>query len=138
MISNNGNEQVKITHSLCIPRVNSYVSKEDIINRFNELDIGNVSKVDIINKKNENGTTFYSAFVHINWNNSELSNYIINRVTEGKDVKIIYDGFLFWKVYLNKSTKIRNYNYGKKCDAKNCDGKNCDAKQWERNSKILF
>jgi hypothetical protein len=133
MISNNGNEQVKITHSLCIPRVNSYVGKEDIINRFNELDIGNVSKVDMINKKNENGTTFYSAFVHINWNNSELSNYIINRVTEGKDVKIIYDGFLFWKVYLNKSTKTRNYNYGK-----SCDGKNCDAKQWERNSKILF
>jgi hypothetical protein len=112
--------------------------KIDIINRFNELDIGNVIKVDMINKKNENGTTFYSAFVHINWNNSELSNYILNRVTECKDVKIIYDGFLFWKVYLNKSTKIRNYNYGKSCDGKKCDGKNCDAKQWERNSKILF
>ncbi len=107
--------------SLCIPRINRNINKNDIIKRFNELQIGNIEKVDIIFKNNEKGDKFYSAFIHIQWNDSELSKYIIDRVTNGKDIKVIYDGLMFWKVYINKSNKNKHSF--------------CDS-VWERKSKI--
>jgi hypothetical protein len=108
--------------SLCIPRVNGDIKKNMILERFNELNIGKVENIDIIFKNNEKNQNFYSAFIHIQWNNSDLSNYIINRIIEGKDVKIIYDGLLFWKVFMNKSKKpkIRKES----------------TNLWERNKKI--
>jgi len=106
--------------SLCIPRLNPNCNKVLLQNRFNELDIGNIKQIDIIFKNNEKGERFYSAFIHISWNKSELSKYIIDRITSGKDIKIVYDGFMFWKVLLNKSTRNNTVR----------------EDIWERNSKL--
>ena len=125
--------------SLCIPRISKEINKSIIAKKFTELNIGNVNKIDIITKTSENGTRFYSAFVHIQWNNSELSKYIIDRVTSGKDVKIIYEGFLFWKVLLNKSVAkaIRPGYYGYKVDNELPLSRSESCDTWERNSKTL-
>ena len=118
--------------SLCIPRISGETGKCIIAKRFSELGIGNVCKIDMITKTSEKGEKFYSAFIHIEWNDSELSKYVIERVTSGKDIKIIYDGFLFWKVLLNKSNAYKNnrpYN--------NQKSRIDSSRNWERNTKIL-
>jgi hypothetical protein len=108
--------------SLCIPRINIDIKKNMIVERFKQLNIGKIENVDIIFKNNEKNQKFYSVFIHIQWNNSELSKYIINRIVSGKDIKVIYDGFLFWKVFMNKSTKPKF--------------RKDSPDLWERNSKI--
>jgi hypothetical protein len=129
--------------SLCIPRLKSDTSKSSIINRFNELGIGKVEKVDLICKSSEKGEKFYSAFIHICWNNSDLSKYIIERVNSGKDVKIIYDNFLFWKVFINKSLKGREKPNGREksngiaFNKEHRISQEMDSNIWERNAKIM-
>lgn len=127
--------------SLCIPRLHFNTSKNEIVNKFNELGIGKVEKVDIICKNSEKGEKFCSAFVHIAWNSSDLSKYIIDRINSGKDVKIIYEGFLFWKVFMNKSAKRRESSNGRERESSNGkDGnkhKPLDCELWQRNAKIF-
>jgi hypothetical protein len=126
--------------SLCIPRLSGETDKNIIAKRFSELGIGNVYKVDMIWKTSDKGEKFYSAFVHIDWNSNDLSKYIIDRVTSGKDIKIIYDGFLFWKVFLNKS--VSKNSGSKNSGSKNYRSYNNEkshidsSSKWERNAKI--
>jgi len=89
--------------SLCIPRINLNVQRFELENVFRKLNIGKIKRVDLAFKKNNSGDKYYSAFIHVIWNESDLSKFIIERITGGKDVKIVYDGLLFWKVFLNKS-----------------------------------
>jgi len=143
--------------SLCIPRLSGETDKNTIVKRFSELGIGKIFKVDMIWKTSDKGEKFYSAFIHIDWNSNDLSKYIIDRVTSGKDVKIIYDGFLFWKVFLNKSgpkntgpkntgpkntgpgpKNSRHYKQKSHIDSSsNWERNNWERNNWERNSKII-
>ena len=129
--------KIKVRVSLCIPRLSGETDKTDISKKFNELGVGKVYKVDMIWKTSDKGEKFYSAFIHIDWNESELSKYIIERVTSGKDVKIIYDGFLFWKVFLNKSYVSKNNCYLSKTPTLCGNLESCSSGTWERNSKIM-
>jgi len=125
--------------SLCIPRLSGETDKNTIVKRFSELGIGKIFKVDMIWKTSDKGEKFYSAFIHIDWNSNDLSKYIIDRVTSGKDVKIIYDGFLFWKVFLNKSGPKNNRHYKEKShidSSGNWERNNWERNNWERNTKI--
>ena len=134
--------------SLCIPRLSGETEKSDILNKFNELEIGKVFKIDMIWKTSDKGEKFYSAFIHIDWNTSDLSKYIIDRVTSGKDIKIIYDDFLFWKVFLNKSAASvsasasknnDNKRFGYKSKSNHIESRSGSgsSRTWERNSKII-
>ena len=77
-----------------------------------------------------------------------FSKHIIDRIIAGKDIKIIYDNFLFWKVFINKSTKQKDYERGEKGEKgkkgeKGEKGEKCfgfDSREkdlWERNKKIV-
>jgi hypothetical protein len=121
--------------SLCIPRLIGDIKKSFIEERFNQLKIGKVLKIDMIFKTTEKNEKFYSAFIHIEWNDSEMSKYIIERINTGKDIKIIYDGFLFWKVFMNKSTKQKDYSREKEISREKNVTREKDV--WERNQKIF-
>jgi hypothetical protein len=130
--------------SLCIPRLSGDTEKSDILNKFDKLGIGKVFKIDMIWKISDKGEKFYSAFIHIHWNASDLSKYIIDRVTSGKDVKIIYDGFLFWKIFLNKSLASAsvyknndNKRFGYNSKLNPIESGSESSRTWERNSKIM-
>jgi hypothetical protein len=112
----------------------SYNIKRSFIEEtFNQLKIGNVLRIDMILKKTENNEKFYSVFIYIDWNDSDLSKHIVDRINAGKDIKIIYDNFLFWKVFINKSTKQKDYLKEKKSFS--FDSREKDL--WERNKKIV-
>ena len=134
--------------SLCIPRMSYGIKRSFIEETFNQLKIGNVLRIDMILKKTENNEKFYSVFIYIDWNDSDLSKHIIDRIIAGKDIKIIYDNFLFWKVFINKSTKQKDYERGEKGEKgkkgeKGEKGEKCfgfDSREkdlWERNKKIV-
>jgi len=136
-ISNHQN--INILPSLCIPRLNYDIKRSFIEERFNQLKIGKVLRIDMILKKTENNEKFYSVFIYIDWNDSELSKHIIDRIIAGKDIKIIYDNFLFWKVFINKSTKQKDYlkEKGKEKEKKAFGLDSREKDLWERNKKIV-
>jgi len=84
---------------LCIPRINSNICETTIYKVFERLNIGIIERIDIVKKKNKKGELFNCAFIHLNkWNNTENSKIACERLSKGKEIKIIYDNYLFWKV----------------------------------------
>ena len=101
IVSNNNNL------SLCVSRVMNHVTKENIKHVLNDIGLGEISHIDIINKNN-NGDVYKVAFIHFKqWFDNENSSKAIERLSSGKDIKVIYDFPWFWKLTLNKS----KYNY---------------------------
>jgi hypothetical protein len=93
----------KVNLSLCISRVMNNVTKENIYNVLDDIRLGEISHIDIINKNN-NGDIYKIAFIHFKeWFDTENSNKAIERLTCGKDIKIIYDFPWFWKITPNRS-----------------------------------
>jgi hypothetical protein len=93
----------KINLSLCISRLMNNVTKENIYNVLDDIRLGEISHIDIINKNN-NGDIYKIAFIHFKeWFDTENSNKAIERLTCGKDIKIIYDFPWFWKITPNRS-----------------------------------
>ena len=91
------------TPSMCIPRVFSNITKERILGIFNDLNIGSIERIDQVFRTNDDGAHFQRVFVHIRWNDDEISNKARTRLLQGKDIKIIYNDPWFWKVSANRS-----------------------------------
>jgi len=95
---------------LCIPGVFSNIKEERIRRIFAELDIGNITRIDIILPKinppqsnlaghdQKEKKQFNRVFVHIEWNQTPQAATCLRKLTEGKEVKIVYDEPWFWKV----------------------------------------
>jgi hypothetical protein len=106
---------------LCIPGVFANIKEERIRRIFTELDIGNVVRIDIVvpkiqqsnqvdQKEKEKGKEkekeekkgkqkqFNRVFVHIEWNETKQSVICRKKLSEGKEVKVVYDEPWFWKV----------------------------------------
>jgi len=89
--------------SLCISRVMNHISKDVIKDVLNDIGLGEISHIDIIHKNN-NGDVYKVAFIHFNqWFDNENSSKAIERLSSGKDIKVIYDFPWFWKLTPNKS-----------------------------------
>ena len=79
------------TPSMCIPRVFSNITKERILGIFNDLNIGSIERIDQVFRTNDDGAHFQRVFVHIRWNDDEISNKARTRLLQGKDIKISLD-----------------------------------------------
>ena len=88
---------------LCIPRVYPNITEERIRRVFGDLDLGEVTQVDIKSKTTDKGEKFNRVFIHINWNESEQSIAVRERLLAGKDIKIIYDEPWFWKISASRT-----------------------------------
>ena len=99
------NRQNELT--LCIPRLSADIKEQFIRQTFNKLNLGQIGKIDLIVKRNDNGSTFKRAFIHYTTlNNNENVLYIKSRLDNDQDIKVVYDNPWYWKVSINKSTKL--------------------------------
>ena len=91
--------------SLCIPRVFANITKERVAYVFNALGLGEIDHIDMVKRVNEEtGQTFQRVFVHFkSWAHTEEAQRARKRVSEGKEIKIVYDDPWFWKISMNRS-----------------------------------
>ena len=78
-----------VKNSICIPRIDASIPKSTIFAKFESLNIGNICRVIEIPFKGSN--EYKRIIVKIEWNDSDMSKYILSRFQEGKNVKIVYD-----------------------------------------------
>ncbi len=83
-----------VKNSICIPRIDAAIPKTQIIKTFESLNIGKLEGVIEIPYKDS--SKFKRIIVKIEWNDTYMSNYILTRFNEGKNVKIVYDINLPW------------------------------------------
>jgi len=102
----NSSENKKMSDNqpiMCIPGVFANIKEERIRRIFGDLNLGQVDRVDIVVPKRpvgaeEKENKFNRVFVHLIWNNTPSSVACRKKLTEGKEVKIIYDEPWFWRV----------------------------------------
>ena len=89
--------------SICIPRVFNNISDKKIRQVFDELNLGKISRIDIKERKNEKGEVFNRVYIHFEkWFWNEDAQTARRKLILGKEIKIIYDKPLFWKVSASK------------------------------------
>ena len=92
--------------SMCIPRVNLNVTRDQILKVFYKLNFGKIERVDIVHKKTLKGEEYKRVFLHYTeWNIHERADFVKDRLLSGKDIKVVYDFPWYWKISLNKSDK---------------------------------
>jgi len=83
-----------VKNSICIPRIESTIPKSLIAKTFESLNIGNLEGIVEIPFKDSN--KYKRIIVKIEWNDSEMSKYILSRFQDGKNVKVVYNMPLPW------------------------------------------
>ena len=82
--------------TLVIPRVFENITKAQIWRVLEELNIGAIDRIDL---KKGKGDKFNRVFIHYKeWYKNENSTMALERLTSGKDIKVIYDSPWFWKI----------------------------------------
>ena len=85
--------------SICIPRVFPNIKELRIRKIFEDLNMAEIACIDIIEKTTEKGEKFNRVFIHFNqWYSNREAVIARERLSEGKEVRIIYDDPWFWKV----------------------------------------
>jgi hypothetical protein len=84
---------------LCIPRVINTITIDKIHNIFDKLELGEIDKIDLTTKIDIKGDKYKRVYIHYKkwWENPNSIN-VQTRLSEGKEIKIIYDDPWFWKV----------------------------------------
>ena len=85
--------------TLCIPRVFSNIGEKRIRSVFYALKLGHIGRIDIVSKISERGEKFNRVFIHFErWFDTANAHSALKILSEGKDIKVIYDEPWFWKV----------------------------------------
>ena len=85
--------------TLCIPRVFSNIGEKRIRSVFYALKLGHIGRIDIVSKISERGEKFNRVFIHFErWFDTTNALSALKLLSEGKDIKVIYDEPWFWKV----------------------------------------
>ena len=85
--------------TLCIPRVFSNIGEKRIRSVFFALKLGHIGRIDIVSKITEKGEKFNRVFIHFErWFDTPNAHSALKLLSEGKDIKVIYDEPWFWKV----------------------------------------
>jgi hypothetical protein len=94
--------------SLCIPRVFSNVTENHIRSIFDQLELGEIFRIDVISKSTDKGEKFNRVFIHFKqWYSNENADMALERLLNGKEIKIVYDDPWFWKVSAYREPKKR-------------------------------
>lgn len=93
---NEGNENP----SICIPRVETEISRFELISIFNKLQIGNIRRIDIIQSKI---TKHFKIFVHFDyWYDNERSTTYRELLNDGGNFKVVYEFPRYFKCFKSK------------------------------------
>ena len=103
------NSSEDLNPTLCIPRASGTVTEKQIRNILNQLDLGVIDRIDISTKTSDKGEKTNRVFIYFKrWFNTENGVMARERLSNGKDIKILYDGPWFWKVYIKRTQQRRN------------------------------
>ena len=92
--------------TICIPKVHKSLTKDFMTSIFKKYNFGNIIKIDFININKIN-----KAFIHLRWNNRDLSQKARNILLKNDNFKIIYDEINGW--YWKCSASISKQNLPK-------------------------
>jgi hypothetical protein len=87
--------------SLCIPRLESKITKEFIINTFNNLNVGKIEKIKELPLRNDK--THKRIIMTLILNSSENSIFIKDRIEKNETIKVVYDMPWYWKIQGTRS-----------------------------------
>ena len=83
--------------SICIPRINSSVSKDYIYKTLCELKIGNIEKIIEIPLRND--PTHKRIIINLTWNKLNIKANNIKKTLETMgSIKVVYDMPWYWKI----------------------------------------
>jgi hypothetical protein len=89
--------------SLCIPRMDSSISKDYIHKTLYNLQIGNI--INIIEIPLKNDPSHKRAIIRINWNHSSRSLNIQKTLAEIGSIKIVYNMPWYWKIVVTQQNQ---------------------------------
>jgi hypothetical protein len=100
--------------TLCIPRMETKLSKSFIFTIFAKLNIGFIDSIIEIPLKNDSYNK--KVIIKIKWNNSDNAAIFINRFKNGQNVKIMYSDPWYWiciptRAHMEKITSNAYSNY---------------------------
>ena len=87
-----------MNESICIPRMDNEIKREQIYSVFRKLNIGSIEKIIEIPLKND--TEHKRTIIKIKWNDTEESKNVRTRLMNSKPINIVYELPWFWKVVL--------------------------------------
>lgn len=82
--------------SLCIPRIESSIKREYIFKKLCQLKIGFIQKMTEIPLKNN--PDYKRIMIRIQWNDSDKSRKIRERLIKGESINYVFDMPWFWKI----------------------------------------
>lgn len=82
--------------SICIPRIDTNISKEYIYNKLCSLQIGRIEKFVEIPLKND--PTHKRIIIKLKWNNENKAINIKNTLETNGSIKLVYDMPWYWKM----------------------------------------
>jgi hypothetical protein len=95
-------QHIKTNITICIPRVDTTISKQDIFEKIRALHVGFIEKIiEIPSKNDENSKRVIVKFK--TWVENDVSNKILGRFAENKDIKIVYNDPWYWVAYQMKN-----------------------------------
>lgn len=94
--------------SVCIPRMPSSVTRQQIYKTFETFRFGSIERIDIIPVYAGKNNSYQRVFVHFkSWNFHSLEvSKIRDKLISGENIKMIYDGPYIWKVSLNRASFV--------------------------------
>ena len=100
----NNNELI----SLCIPRIHKNITEKKIYKVLNEIKLGIIDHIDLISKNNEKGQKQNRAYIHYKeWYKNENATIAMERLKNGKEIKIMYDETWYWKISMYRKPTIK-------------------------------
>jgi hypothetical protein len=82
--------------SICIPRIESKITRDYIYTTFNTIKIGKIERMTEIPLRND--TKHKRVLIKIRWSQTENANNMITRLNNNETVKIIHEWPWFWRV----------------------------------------
>jgi len=88
--------------SLCIPRIQTTITKDYIYQKLSKLEIGKIEKITEIPLKND--PTYKRILLKIQWNNTEKSLAIQEHIKKKGFINIVHEMPWFWKIFVKEKT----------------------------------
>ena len=105
----------KTVPSICIPRVFSDVTRDEIQSTFERfLGKGYIERIDLVNRKGQGSSqdSFSRVFVHlVEWPSTESAEFIRNRLINGEAVNVVYREPWFWRCSASRVPKPQRNVY---------------------------
>jgi hypothetical protein len=87
--------------TICIPKVDTNITKQEIFDKIRALRVGFIEKIIEIPLKNDEMSKRVIVKFKT-WVENDLSNKILCRFEENKDIKIVYNDPWYWVAYQMK------------------------------------